>query len=617
MKKAELRIGIIGTGRITERFWDECRHVDGVRVAAIYNRHLESVLWLAERKHIDNDGKVLFTNRLDEFYQSVDAVYVASPHEYHVSYTMQALQHDKHVICEKPMAVRKKDVEDIFTLARQKKLVCIEAIKTAYCKGFQKILEIVESGAIGRPRDIDATISKISAAAGREMWTDYGGSFVELGSYALLSVAKIYGIQEEPQINIFSLRGAPRHDSYTKMMLSYEDHVATLKTGLGVKSEGELIIAGDRGYIRVPSPWWLTRHIEVHHEDPNRVENYDLEYECSGLRYEIASFAEMVRGDEAEVSDKSFSHKAQVSGDESKWMAGIMEFFRDEQAKREENVIPVSKEELEKIKIWAHRGCSMAYPENTLLAFKKAAEVENITGIELDTQLTLDGKVVVIHDEKVDRTTDGCGRVCDFTLEELRRLHITSSGQTEKYILSEADRDFIGAEEGEQLSIPTLREVFDILAPYCKNKGLKINIELKNSIIPYEGMEKKVIDIVREYELEDYIVYSSFNHVSLNVVRKIQPEAEIAPLAGDYHDCLEGFYEYKADAIHPGRCGMPVNMVDVKTLKEMKIPVRMWGGEEPLYGQKRHLSEMDLREYCQLGATDIFTNVPEHYKIID
>lgn len=616
METADIRIGIIGTGRITDRFWDECKYVCGIRIAAIYNRHLESIEWFAERKQISHDEDILFTDDIKEFYQAVDAVYVAAPHEYHVSYTMQALKHHKHVICEKPMAVAKSDVEEIYALAKEKHLICMEAIKTAYCPGFQKILEIVKSGAIGTPRDIDATFTKIGTAAGREMWAEYGGSFVELGSYVLLPVVKLYGTEEKPQITTFSLAGAPRHDSYTKMMLSYDNHVATVKTGLGVKSEGELIISGDRGYIRVPSPWWLTSHIEVHHENPNQVEVYDVPFRASGLRYEIAMFVEKVRVFrdviDAYANENGFMMPG-ISERESLWLADIMQGFREEQAKKTNSIKPVSEDELQQVKIWAHRGCSMAYPENTLLSFKKAAEIKGLTGVELDVQLTRDGEIVVIHDEKVNRTTDGSGQVRDFTLEELRGLQITGSGKSEAYVMSDEDREFMGMKATDELCIPTLEEVFELLKPYCLRDGLKINIELKNSVISYEGMEQKIIDLVKQYGLSEYILYSSFNHASLGVVRSIDEKAETATLAGAYQDCLDGFYKYDTNAIHPWNCAMPVNMDDVKMLKAMNISVRIYNGSEPLYGQCSRLSEMDLREYCQLGASDIFTNAPERY----
>ena len=90
MEKAGISIGIVGTGRIAERFWDESLYVEGIQVAAIYNRHMESVRWFAAKKKISGEEDILLTDDVEAFYHKVDAVYVASPHEYHVSYTIQA-----------------------------------------------------------------------------------------------------------------------------------------------------------------------------------------------------------------------------------------------------------------------------------------------------------------------------------------------------------------------------------------------------------------------------------------------------------------------------------------------------------------------------------------------
>lgn len=610
--QADIRIGIIGTGRIVERFWDECLYVENIQVAAIYNRHIESVRWFAEQKKIAADD-ILLTDDIEAFYQVVDAVYVAAPHEYHVSYTKQALQNQKHVLCEKPMAVTKREAEELFALARENDLICMEAIKTAYSPGFMELQRLIKEGIIGTVRDVEATFTKIGTASGREMWSEYGGSFVELGSYTLLPVVKLYGVEgEKPQIHTFSLKGAPRHDSYTKMMFVYANRVATVKTGLGVKSEGELIVAGDRGYIRIPSPWWLTSRIEVHYEDPHRVDIYEKKYEGPGLRYEIAEFVKYLRSMGIK-EERDTRLKLRRASEESIWMAEVMEEFRKQEAFGEKAEREKLKEIKRDVKIWAHRGCSTEYPENTLLAFKKAADISNLTGVELDVQLTRDGEMVVIHDEMVDRTTNGCGRVCDYSLQELRMLQITGSGQEESYRLTEEERNYLNGEEGEKLRIPTLDEVFTLLKPYCKSKGLLINIELKNSVIPYEGMEQKVMNLVSEHGLEEYVIYSSFNEHSMEVVRRLDEKAQTGILALDYHKCLDDFERFHLHAIHPGNVGMPVNAEDVKKLMSLGIPIRMFNGVEPLYGQCRRLQKTDLREYASLGVTDIFTNVPERY----
>ena len=579
-RAAVINIGIIGTGRIAARFLEESSYVSGINVSSIYNPHLESALWFAKNNKIDIDGPMILTDDIEVFFDSVDAVYIATPHETHTEYISMALRRGKHVLCEKPMGLNKSDIKEMLAIANDNNLVCMEAIKTAYCAGFQQILDIVKSGAIGKVRDVEAAFSKIGAAAGREMWGRSGGSFTELASYCLLPVMKLLGTDVK-DIHTYSVESPLGTDSYTKMMITYEDGVATIKTGLGVKTEGELIVAGDDGYIRVPSPWWLTKRIEVHHENPNQIEVYEEEFAGGGLRYEKEAFVKCINNP---------GNVKKITDEESIWLSDMMEQFL---AKRKVDVHSADTESLRNVNIWAHRGSSMMNPENTLLAFRKAAELEGITGIEFDVQLTKDGEIVVIHDEKVDRTTDGTGNVRDYTLNELKQLTISG--------------------DGEVHSIPTLRETFEMLAPYCKNKGLRLNIELKNSIIRYEGMEQKVIDMVSEFNLEDYVVYSSFNHDSIGLVKQIKADAEVAYLAGDYHRCMDGIRKYGGMTIHPAQWGMPVNKGDVEDIRNAGFCVRMWNGSEPLYGQCRTLPDTDLREYYRLGATDIFTNVPERY----
>lgn len=579
-RAAVINIGIIGTGRIAARFLEESSYVSGINVSSIYNPHLESALWFAKNNKIDIDGPMILTDDIEVFFDSVDAVYIATPHETHTEYISMALRRGKHVLCEKPMGLNKSDIKEMLAIANDNNLVCMEAIKTAYCAGFQQILDIVKSGAIGKVRDVEAAFSKIGAAAGREMWGRSGGSFTELASYCLLPVMKLLGTDVK-DIHTYSVESPLGTDSYTKMMITYEDGVATIKTGLGVKTEGELIVAGDDGYIRVPSPWWLTKRIEVHHENPNQIEVYEEEFAGGGLRYEIEAFVKCINNP---------GNVKKITDEESIWLSDMMEQFL---AKRKVDVHSADTESLRNVNIWAHRGSSMMNPENTLLAFRKAAELEGITGIVFDVQLTKDGEIVVIHDEKVDRTTDGTGNVRDYTLNELKQLTISG--------------------DGEVHSIPTLRETFEMLAPYCKNKGLRLNIELKNSIIRYEGMEQKVIDMVSEFNLEDYVVYSSFNHDSIGLVKQIKADAEVAYLAGDYHRCMDGIRKYGGMTIHPAQWGMPVNKGDVEDIRNAGFCVRMWNGSEPLYGQCRTLPDTDLREYYRLGATDIFTNVPERY----
>ena len=166
---------------------------------------------------------------------------------------------------------------------------------------------------------------------------------------------------------------------------------------------------------------------------------------------------------------------------------------------------------MNKVKIFAHRGASAYAPENTLEAFRLAME-QGADGIELDVQMTKDGELVVIHDETIDRVSNGNGAVRDYTLEELKQFSV--SNHFEQY---------------PDVKIPTLREVLELIKPGT----MEINIELKTGIYWYPQIEQKVLELVKEEGMEERIIYSSFNHYSVQKIRELSPEAETAYLIGD------------------------------------------------------------------------------------
>lgn len=254
------------------------------------------------------------------------------------------------------------------------------------------------------------------------------------------------------------------------------------------------------------------------------------------------------------------------------------------------------------MKIWAHRGCSQRYPENTLLAFEKAAAIRNLTGIELDIQLTRDGEMVVIHDERVDRTTEGIGFVRDYTLAQIRKLHIY-------------------ADEHPAQQIPTIEEVLDLLELRLKTQfggtledeagkcpGLRLNIELKNSVAVYEGMEEKIAELVQRRGLQASVVYSSFYAKSLEKIKKLAPEAELGILDSRASDCM---YKLKggcgAVALHPFWKG-----IDLSAQELEGYTVRAWMSGH-LYPEKPTGTKLDLAALEEKGITDIILNEPEAY----
>lgn len=182
--------------------------------------------------------------------------------------------------------------------------------------------------------------------------------------------------------------------------------------------------------------------------------------------------------------------------------------------------------------IFGHRGAAGSYPENTMLAFKAAMDA-GADGIELDVQMTKDGELVVIHDETVDRTTNGSGFVKDLTYQEVTRL--------------EANYKF--PQYKSRACIPSLKEVLEWVS---SDQSFIVNIELKNTMIDYPKLEEKTIELIHNYNLKAQVILSSFNHYSLVKCRNISPEVETAIL---YMEGLYKPWEYAerigAKGLHP------------------------------------------------------------------
>ena len=285
----------------------------GVNTQCVYNPHFESAEKFAHKWGIDA------CKDIEAFYAASDIIYIASPHETHYDYISQALDHGKHVLCEKPMCLKKQQAEELFEYARQKNCILFEGIKTAYCPGFSKLLGIACGGAIGNIRGVEACFTKLTDYNTRELRdTEYGGSFTELGSYCLLPILKIFGSEYE-RISFEALNNESGLDLYTKAYIRYPNGLAAATCGLGVKSEGKLMISGTEGYIIAEAPWWKTSYFEVHHEDPNEVERFSERFLGDGLRYEICDLLSMINGDRKR--DFKLTRK------ESEAMAEIMEKF--------------------------------------------------------------------------------------------------------------------------------------------------------------------------------------------------------------------------------------------------------------------------------------------------
>ena len=580
-----MRIGIIGTGRIAARFADTAlTGVESIYISCVYNPREESALRFIQQHNIQ-----ACTADWDEFVDNIDAAYVASPHETHYEYSRKLLLSGKHVLCEKPAALKKEQVRELIDIAQNNQLVYMEALKTAYCPGYKALIKIAESGRIGRIVEVEAAFSRLTPLNTREYKDDdCNGSFLEFGSYTLLPVLTLLGCEYD-DLTFRTVRAQNGVDAYTKAFIEYKDEyidkTAIVKTGLGAKTEGQLVVTGTNGYILAKSPWWLTKEFEVRYENPGKIERYRFGYEGTGLCYEVREFVHRIKNNDKKTVD--------ISDNISIAMAGVMERFADWNTpiyKDRHNQFLATGKNKAMPKIWAHRGCCTLYPENTLEAFRAAAELDGITGIELDIQLTSDGEMVVFHDENLRRVTHIDRNVRGCTLAEIKNIAIP-------------------ANDGKYCSIPTLEEVLVMMKPYCESRGILINIELKTSIIRYDGIESKAYEIVRKYGMEQYIVWSSFLAESVDIIKKIDRDAKTAVLAMSIEECISMARDTAVDALHPYIGGLVYALP-----QDMQgMPVRAWNGDEPFFNDGRPLKEAHLEEYRYYGATDIFTNIPERY----
>ncbi len=310
-----IKVGIVGCGRVARRFPSEAAVVSGVKVCAAYDIDYDA----ANSFVSENPDIKVFEDKAD-FYKAVDAVYVATPHLAHYPCIKEALDQKKHVLCETPMVLDGNQAKELYKLAEKQGVILMEANKTAHCPAFNHLMVLIKSGLIGEVVDIEASLSQLLDKSGREFDSNQaGGALFEEGSYPLLPIIKLLGIQYQ-NLELYS-RIENGIDIYTKGVLRYPKSICSFKVGLGVKTEGNLVISGTKGYAYVPAPWWKTDYFELRYEDQNQNKKYFYKWDGFGLRYEIQEFISC-------ILNHRFS-SARLRRRESICMAEIMQQFME------------------------------------------------------------------------------------------------------------------------------------------------------------------------------------------------------------------------------------------------------------------------------------------------
>lgn len=307
------RIGIVGSGRVARRFVPEAAVVNSANVTAVYDPDAASTEAFAEKFGIQ-----AYSEDYKSFLDNVDAVYIASPHLTHYEYAKNALEAGKHVLCEIPFVLSALQAKELYDYAEKHDLVLLEASKTAFCPSFNHIVTMVKSGVIGDVVDVKVSLSKMVSAPARELdASKAGGAMNEHAPLSLMAIVKLLG--KEYTDASFRSKVNDGVDIYTKVILDYPHATSSATLGIGVKTEGNMVISGTKGYVYVPAPWWLTSFFEVRYEDQTKNKKYFYSYDGEGLRYEIQEFMSMI------VNHRRSSYKLRKN--ESIAIAEIIEMF--------------------------------------------------------------------------------------------------------------------------------------------------------------------------------------------------------------------------------------------------------------------------------------------------
>lgn len=279
-----VNIGIIGTGSIASRFVPESKNVSSAIITAAYNPNQEDCISFCKKFDIPCAAQ-----NIEELYNKCSAVYIASPHYTHYEYVKSALSAGKHVLCETPFVFCKDQAEELYAIAEDKSLLLQVALKTAYCPAFGHLFTLLKSGVIGEIVEVNASVTTLTDEQSEKLDSKhFGGSMSENACFPLLPIFKFMGT-EFRNINFYS-KMKNGVDMFTKAVFRYDHAVASFQVGLGVKTEGSMTIAGTKGYVYVPAPWWKTDYFEVRYEDQNLNKKYFYPYVGEGLRYEIKDF---------------------------------------------------------------------------------------------------------------------------------------------------------------------------------------------------------------------------------------------------------------------------------------------------------------------------------------
>ena len=288
-EQRKVKIGLVGESLSVNKFLRESKYVNGIEVLGICS--------LDEEFIEEFESLQIRTKQFEDLISHVDAVYIASHPTKHYEQIKYALLHHCHVICESPIAMTLEQCEELFDLAKTNHCVLMDAIKTAYSTAYSRLLLLIKSGKIGKVVSVDATCTSLKEIKIEDSnyMNQTWNSICAWGPTAMLPIFQLLGTNYKSKHIVSAFADEEKtFDIFTKIDFIYDGAVASIKVGKGIKSEGELIVSGTKGYIYVPAPWWKTDYFEVRFENQNDTKKYFYQLDGEGIRYEIVAFLKMI-----------------------------------------------------------------------------------------------------------------------------------------------------------------------------------------------------------------------------------------------------------------------------------------------------------------------------------
>ncbi len=318
-KENKIRMGFAGEQSYINKYLNECSYVNGIEVAGLFSNNVA----VLEEKFKCIKQYPDFESLLND----CDAVFIASKPELHYPQIKAALKKKKHVLCESPVAVSKRQVNELFKLAQENETVLMDCIKTAYSTAFHRLMLLAKTGKIGKIVSVESTCTSLMNREGLSDLDRQWKSICAWGPTAMLPVYQILGTKyREKTIITKYLDRKSGFDAFTKVNFIYNNATASINVGKGVKSEGELIVCGTKGYFYVPAPWWKTDYFEIRYENPADNKRYFFSLEGEGIRNALVSFVKSIQ------TKHSFSY---IETDTSSAIAKVIEDFENKSDVRE------------------------------------------------------------------------------------------------------------------------------------------------------------------------------------------------------------------------------------------------------------------------------------------